>query len=445
MRTPIFDFLKEYADGDYKRAHMPGHKGRGELGFEKYDITEIKGADSLFSADGIIAESESLASELFGAHTFFSTEGSSHSIRAMLYLCVKHARESGRSCKILAARGVHKAFVSAAAALDFDIEWLMPKRATYLSSSLTAEDVRDALSASDEPPVALYVTSPSYLGLCLDIKKIAEACHDFGTLLLVDNAHGAYLRALGEHPIELGADVATDSAHKTLSALTGGAYLHISKNAPNIFKSEARYALSLFGSTSPSYLILASLDLANPYLETLAQRLKATIPGILALKNSLRSAGYAVLEGEPLKVTLEASKYGYTGSELSSILEDAGIYPEFADRDYLVLMLSASSDECDLRAIEEALLKIPRRDPILDTPPAISLPKVKMRVREAVFSPSETLDAKACEGRVLSAVTVGCPPAVPILVSGEVVDKDAIRAFEYYGITTLSVVKEEKK
>ena len=444
MKTPIWDFLKEYADGGYARAHMPGHKGRGDMGLEKYDITEIKGADSLFSADGIIAESEGVASELFGAKTFFSTEGSSHSIRAMLYLCVKHAHESGKRCKILAARGVHKVFVSAAAALDFDIEWLMPREASYLCSGLTPEDVRAALSSAKELPTALYVTSPNYLGFCLDIKRIAEACHDFGVLLLVDNAHGAYLVALGEHPIELGADAASDSAHKTLSALTGGAYLHISKNAPSTFESEARSALSLFGSTSPSYLILASLDLANPYLESLKNKLDVTIPKIHALKDRLASAGYTVLEGEPLKITVEAAKYGYTGEELSELLIAQGVYPEFADRDYLVLMLSASSDECDIRAIENALTKIPPRAPILDTTPVISLPDAKMRVRDAVLSPSEILPVSECEGRILSAVTVGCPPAVPILVSGEVVDKLSLDAFKYYGIKTLSVVKEDK-
>lgn len=442
METPIWDFLKEYSLSAPVRAHMPGHKGHGELGFESYDITEIKGADSLFSADGIIAESERCASELFGAHTFYSTEGSSHTIRAMLYLAIKHARESGRKAKILAARNVHKVFVSAAAILDFEIEWLMPKGTSYLSCPLTAKNVRDALSSMSVLPTALYVTSPDYLGFCLNIREIAEACHDFGVLLLVDNAHGAYLKALGEHPIELGADAVADSAHKTLSSLTGGAYLHISKSAPDIFKREARSALSLFGSTSPSYLILASLDLANPYLEALPKKLKIIIPKIEALKANLASAGYFLLDSEPLKVAVVASEYGYTGEDISNLLINDGIYCEFADRDYLVIMLSASTSEKELNIIESALLKIPKKQPISDTPPTFSLPEAIMSVREAIFSPSEMLPANECCDRILSAVTVGCPPAVPILVSGELINEDAIRAFEYYGINSLKVVKE---
>ncbi len=444
MKTPIWDFLQSYSSGGYVRAHMPGHKGRGELGFEKYDITEIKGADSLFSAYGIILESERYAGEIFGADTFYSTEGSSLAIRAMLYLAVKHAHESGKKPKILACRNAPKVFVSAAAMLDFEIEWLMPDSPSYLSCNITPYDVRRALSSMDKLPTALYVTSPDYLGFCLDVREIAEACHDFGVLLLVDNAHGAYLTALGQHPIELGADAAADSAHKTLGALTGGAYLHISKDAPSLFKEEARSALSLFGSTSPSYLILASLDMTNCYLESIKDRLARILPKIETLKERLLSAGYWVADSEPLKITLPALKYGYTGYELSDLLINDGIYCEFADRDYLVLMLSASTTDKELNTIEKALLSIPQRIEISDTPPSLSHPKRKMSVREAVLSPSEILPAKECEGRILSAVTVGCPPAVPILVSGEVVDKPSLDAFEYYGIKTLSVVKEDK-
>ena len=283
MKTPIWSFLREYAKSNPTRAHMPGHKGRGEMGFEKYDITEIKGADSLFAAEGIILESERVASELFSAHTFYSTEGSSLAIRAMLYLASKVAKEQGKKAKILAARNVHKVFVSAAAMLDFEIEWLMPNTPSYLSCNITSNDVRRALSSMDELPTAIYVTSPDYLGFCPSICEIADACHDFGVLLLVDNAHGAYLKALGKHPIELGADAAADSAHKTLGALTGGAYLHISKNAPATFSKEAKDALSLFATTSPSYLILASLDLTNGYIETLREKLSEVIPKIQAL------------------------------------------------------------------------------------------------------------------------------------------------------------------
>ena len=137
MNTPIADFVRQYAASDTARLHMPGHKGRAFLGCEPFDITEIAGADSLYEADGIIAQSEANAARLFGtARTLFSTEGSSQCIRAMLHLCLT-ARKPGTKPVIVAARNVHKAFVFACALLDFEIVWLWPDQ----MSSLCACDV----------------------------------------------------------------------------------------------------------------------------------------------------------------------------------------------------------------------------------------------------------------------------------------------------------------
>ena len=121
MKTPICDFVREYKDSGAVRLHMPGHKGVELIGGESLDITEIFGADSLYDASGIIRESERSASELFGCDTYYSTEGSSHVIRAMAYLISLHARERGEKPKILAARNCHKTFVSAAALLDEEL------------------------------------------------------------------------------------------------------------------------------------------------------------------------------------------------------------------------------------------------------------------------------------------------------------------------------------
>ena len=230
MDTPICDFVRNYAEGNGLRLHMPGHKGHPFLGIEHLDITEIDGADSLYEADGIIRQSEENAGALFGCPTFYSTEGSSQCIRAMLYLAVLHASKQGRSPLVLAARNVHKAFLSAAALLDLDVEWLYADQtASYLSCHVTPDDVDQTLCAMVEKPAAVYLTSPDYLGNVADIEGIAAVCRRHGTLLLVDNAHGAYLRFLStsQHPMDLGADLCCDSAHKTLPVLTGGAYLHI--------------------------------------------------------------------------------------------------------------------------------------------------------------------------------------------------------------------------
>ena len=178
MHTPIVDFLRAYRAENRARFHMPGHKGVGFLGCEGWDITEVGGADALYEASGIIAESEVNATELFGARrSCYSTEGSSQCIRAMLYLALTN-RPAGRAPVILAARNVHKAFVYAAALLDFEIEWLWPRESTSLCTCLiTPQMLEEALNALVEPPVAVYITSPDYLGNLADIRGLAEICH----------------------------------------------------------------------------------------------------------------------------------------------------------------------------------------------------------------------------------------------------------------------------
>ena len=145
MKTPIRDFIREYSQSDCIRAHMPGHKGKGLLGFESQDITEICGADSLYEANGIIAESEKNAGALFGTHTFYSTEGSSLCIRAMLYLCALLSKDE--KPRIFASRNAHSSFASAAALLNFEVEWLFPKKGdSYISCNITAESLEEDLS-----------------------------------------------------------------------------------------------------------------------------------------------------------------------------------------------------------------------------------------------------------------------------------------------------------
>ena len=439
MKTPICDFLREYAGRDAVRLHMPGHKGNAD----RFDITEIPGADSLYSADGIIAESERYAGELFGAKTYYSAEGSSLSIRAMLYLASLDARESGRAPLVLAGRNAHKSFVSGAALLGLDIEWLPHGDESYLSAWVDTAYLDSRLSSGTKP-AAVYLTSPDYLGFTVDISAVSEVCKHHGVLLLVDNAHGAYLKFTtpSRHPIDLGADMCADSAHKTLPALTGAAYLHISRTAPKALSQRAREALALFGSTSPSYLILASLDKTNEYLASgFAERLAVFPRRLDLLRDQISSHGYTLVGDEPMKLTIKSKTYGYTGTELSELLSERGIVCDFADPDYVVLMPTPENSESDLDRLLSVLRDIKSREPITNVPPRFSSPRAAISPRCAILSPAEELPTDKCEGRILAALTVGCPPAVPIAVSGEIIDREAIAAFEYYGINRLSVVK----
>ena len=265
MRTPIVDFVNSYAKKDTARLHMPGHKGVSFLGCEKMDITEIRGADELYDAEGIIAESEKNAESLFGfGKTVYGTEGSSQCIRAMLFLALQGAERTGGRPVVLAARNAHKAFLYSCALLDVDAEWLMPVEGegTLCTCPITAEQVEQKLAEMKQKPFAVYLTAPDYLGYSPDIRAIAEVCKKAGIPLLVDHAHGAYLKFLqpSRHAIDLGASMCCDSAHKTLPVLTGGAYLHFSKEWAEKVGHQAKKAMEIFGSTSPSYLILQSLD-----------------------------------------------------------------------------------------------------------------------------------------------------------------------------------------
>lgn len=445
MNTPIADFVRGYKKKNMTRLHMPGHKGVSFLGCESLDITEVRGADSLYEADGIIAESEANATELFGtAKTVYSTEGSSQCIRAMLYLAMVNAKKSAKP-KVLATRNVHKAFVYAAALLDLEVEWILPvgNMHSLCSCNVSPQEIETYLMEMNESPVAVYVTSPDYLGGELDIKGIADVCHRYGTILVVDNAHGAYLHFLNprRHPIDMGADICCDSAHKTLPVLTGGAYLQISKNAPEMFVKNAKKAMALFGSTSPSYLILTSLDLCNKYLaDGYREKLAETVGKLQALRYNLRNAGWQVEETDPLKLTIRTPK-GLTGIELAEKLRIFDVECEYADPDYVVCMATPENTEADFQKVLKALGENKSEYKASKTIGKLNCMK-KMSIREAVFAEHEEIAVSEALGRICGSPTVSCPPAIPVVISGELIDKEAISILEHYGIQTIEVVKE---
>ncbi len=484
IKTPIVDFVKKYEKSNTVRLHMPGHKGKSFLGCEALDITEIGGADSLYEAEGIIDESEKNATKLFGTfQTIYSTEGSSQCIRAMLYLAVTNKKQKDSALNdismdvnvdvnkkekkreevrplIVAARNVHKSFLYAAALMDIDVEWLWSENdtASLCKCDISASQLESTLKKIEKKgrtPAAVYVTSPNYLGEQLDITSLAKVAHCHDTLLLVDNAHGAYLHFLekSEHPIDLGADLCCDSAHKTLPVLTGGAYLHIASKSNNAkwFADRSKQAMAVFGSTSPSYLIMESLDLCNQYMaDNYRENLKEKIKQIFLLKEELRRQGWKIEESDPLKITIAMPQK--KGVLVSDILRKKGIECEYAEENYIVFMLTAENTKEELEYLRESLFEIVNElkinlieeksgeNKFLNE--TIIMPRGEQiySIREAIFSSAETIPIKKALGRICATPTVTCPPAIPIAVAGEKITEQAIKVFEYYGIQTIDVI-----
>lgn len=223
MDTPICDFIKEYEAKGTSRLHMPGHKGVPFLGAKIEILRRFAARMSFTRRRALLAASEKNANALFGfGRTIYGTEGSSQCIRTMLFLALQERKNRTERPVILAARNAHKAFLYSCALLDVDVEWLFPEGAKSLCACpITAEQVAEGLKKSSA--FAVYITAPDYLGGSPDIKGIAAACRAAGVPLLVDNAHGAYLKFLhpSKHPLDLGAAMSCDSAHQNLACADG--------------------------------------------------------------------------------------------------------------------------------------------------------------------------------------------------------------------------------
>lgn len=443
MKTPLYDFMEKYAASGTLRCHMPGHKGQAPCAglpeeIYRLDITEICGADSLFEADGIIAESERNMSELYGtAATVYSAGGSTLCIQAMLALMKQENR------RIFAVRNVHRAFLNAAALLGLEVEWLFPKYSGgILSGEVNLNEAEAALDSCTEP-CCLYVTSPDYTGKTADIASLSDICRRHNARLLVDNAHGAHLAFMPEniHPIALGADLCCDSAHKMLPVLTGAAMLHTS--VPE-YADILKQSMSLFASTSPSYPIMASLDLCTGYI---SQHIRRDISENLRRIRQFRqrfSDRLFFTEGDPFHITIEALRSGFGGDELAQKLRINGIECEYSDSSLVILLMSPMCREKDYRRITEALeVIIPQLRQYKYEEEAFSLtpPEKAMEIREAALAPSEEIAVEEAEGRICASVKVPCPPAIPIAASGEIISRECINIFKRYGILRINVVK----
>ena len=267
---------------------------------------------------------------------------------------------------------------------------------------------------------------------------------------MVDNAHGSHLAFLSPslHPLLLGADVTADSAHKTLPVLTGGAFLHCNRPA---YIPAAKAKMALFGSTSPSYPVMASLDLCRAWLaEEGTAAFSALEQKTGELEKVCREAGVPCLDGprDPVRLTLRTGELGVSGQAAEAYFRGKGCQAEHADAEHIVFILTPFHSGSELRRLAAAIRALPAEAGLSDgggiVRPAFSaLPSAEavLSVREAVFSPSETLPLADAAGRIAAETACPCPPGVPVVIPGEKIGKEALEILQKAGIIRIKVVK----
>ena len=425
MNTPICNFLEKYTGENRLRLHMPGHNGE-----VPHDITEIFGADELYSSDvsgGIIGTSEELAAGLFGAKkTCYSCGGSTLAIQTALALL------KARGCRrIAASRYSHRSLVSAAALLRLDIKWIYPNE--YLSANVTYNS--ETLSGVD----AVFITNIDYYGGTWKFVKPSIP-------VLIDNAHGSYLKFVDKrkfgteyaHPLELGYPMmVAESAHKTLPVLTGGAYLHF---ADGMDGTRAKEMMAMFGSSSPSYLILESLDRFNGLISDNNQLVNNACEAVFELKERLSRSGIPLKKSDPLRVTINARECGLSGFEYARGLRANGVECEMADENYVVMMFSVLStiEDCERAEMASLLVTMGAPKPLVTYP--VIKTKAELPVYEAMFKPQKTMAIENSAGEICAGLNCPCPPGVPLVMPGELIDNAVIDALRIYGVKTVPVI-----
>ncbi len=444
--SPFYRALKEHQAAFPVSFHTPGHKCSPAAlpqDLLSLDLTELPDTDSLYEADGIIRQAEERMKALYGTeNTLFSAGGCTLCIQAMLRL----AAGAGRR-KVILSRTLHRSAVNTAVLLDLDPVWICPEQnaGARLSGRIMPDQVRAALSENPDA-ACVFLTSPDYHGVISPIREIADVCRQYAVPLLVDNAHGSHLAFLSEdlHPAHLGAAMTSDSMHKTLPVLTGGACLQIMDPA---FSGEAKDAMALFGSTSPSYPVMASLDLCAAWLEADGRRAFGDLEKRVGqIRMEASSLGYTLPQGpcDPVRLTLLTAEMEADAREVARILRKKGIQSEHSDACSLILIPTPFNTEEDFERLLEALAAAAAEHTAVSFPvrsPFPQAPQREMPVREAYFAETESVPLERAAGRIAAEAACPCPPGIPVLMPGEKIREDAVQFLRDYGFYTVKVVK----
>ena len=433
MPTPLYDALREYAGKNPGRFHMPGHKGKflpapELMGLASIDVTELSPTGNLYEAGEPFDSAQRLWAELFGFDCCqLLTGGSTMGIHTGLALCARPGE------KVLMDRGCHRAAFNALSLLDLEPVWLERPwlESENLVGPISPEDVEKAMDRDPEIKT-ICITSPTYAGVLSDIGAISRIVHARGGKLFVDGAHGAHLPFLGLDPFR-GADAVAVSAHKTLPAMGQSALLFVNGIDPD----RVRRTASIFGSSSPSYPMLASMDLARDWLLGEGKwEYRRTACRVFEFRRGFPSLGVG-FPLDPCRLTLKVKD----GPAFARALEERGIYPEMEDGGHVVFICTAQDSDGDLYRLELALVELLDRMGDCAPIPAPPLPERTLSPRIALFGPSRTLPLRDCEGEIAACQIAPYPPGVPVVAPGERISKKELAYLREIGYNMLSEVR----
>ena len=426
--TPLYDALTNFAAGHPLRMHMPGHKGKPLPGLEELaamDFTELPPTGNLFEGGGAIGEAEELWAKCFHMDScLFLTGGSTQGVLSALTLACKPGDG------VLLDRASHRSAFNALALLDLrpvylERPWL--DRAG-VAGPVSPAAVETQLAAHPEIRV-LLVTSPTYYGVLSDLPALAAVMKRRGGVLVVDGAHGAHLPFLGGYGLAA-ADLLVASAHKTLPAPGQTALLFSNSTFSH---ADLRRAASLYGSSSPSYPMMAALDLCRAHmLEGGTDAYRRTVEAVAALRRDFPALTPRDVPLDPARLVL-CSPNGYAAQ---AALEERNVWPEMADGGHVVFIPTCADTPEDLARLRRALEGV-RLGPCPGYPPPPPPPEMVLTPRQALFAPRRSLPLEEAVDLVSAAQVAPYPPGVPVIAPGERVDKKTIAYLKQIGYNTL--------
>ncbi|MBL4966919.1 aminotransferase class I/II-fold pyridoxal phosphate-dependent enzyme [Bacillus halotolerans] len=447
MNTPLYHALIQHARRNSHSFHVPGHHN-GDVFFDEaktiynplltIDLTELSGLDDLHHPSGVIKEAQDLVSQLYGsAESFFLVNGTTVGNLAMiLSVC-----DPGDT--ILIQRNCHKSVFHAVDLAGAEPIYLAPDidEIMHVPTHVPLDTIKEALKAYPNAK-GLVLTNPTYYGHSADLTEIISEVHQYGIPVLVDEAHGAHF-VLGEpfpaSALQMGADIVVQSAHKTLPAMTMGSYLHLNSN--KIERNRVADYLNRLQSSSPSYPIMASLDLARAYLQHMIeeQKLPDVLQHIQSIKQTFDSLGYAEavepanqrITTDPLKLTIR-SKCGHSGFTLQKILERVNIFTELADENQVLLVLPLGGKRRitaeTIKKIDQEIEKTPT-DQMNVSPEWEAQPITVMPYPKKVLNTlqKEYVGFDKAAGRLNAEDVIPYPPGIPMIMAGERITRESVQ------------------